>query len=348
MKNVILYFILLLSIGCRSDLPKPTSSEPYLPRADSNVYIVNEGPFGSGSGSISYYNSKTGIFVEDIYNQVNGSKLGNVCQSMCIVNDTGYIVVNNANKVVIVSMPEFKEIGTIKGLTSPRYFLPINKDKAYVTDLYSNAIAVIDLNTNTVFKNIPCNGSTEELIIVGKNAYVTNTRTDKIYVINSDNDQVEDSITVGFCSSSLREDNAGKIWVYCTGDLDKKINAGIYQVDPATKKVLKKFNLNNPLNTWDRMDINNSLDTIYYLNNGVYRLPISANALPLQPIIASEGRNFYGIGIDPNTGEIYVSDAKDFSQKGIIYRYKKDLSGNIILETTFKASTIPSDFVFYK
>lgn len=348
MKNLFYYFILLLFVGCRSDLPKPTLSQPYTPRADSNVYIVNEGPFGSGSGEISYYNSQTGTVVEDIYSQVNGNKLGNVCQSMCIVNNTGYIVVNNAQKIVIVSLPEFKLIGTITGLTSPRYFLPINKNKAYVTDLYSNTIAVIDLNTNTVVKNIPCTGSTEELIVLGNKAYVTNTRTDKIYVINSDSDLVEDSITVGFCSSSLRADYAGKIWVYCTGDLDKKINAGIYQVDPATKKILQKLNLNNTLNTWDRMDINTTLDTIYYLNNGVYCLPVSASSIPSKPIIAVEGRNFYGIGIDPNTGEIYLADAKDFSQRGIIYRYKKDLLGNAILTASFKASTIPSDFVFYK
>ena len=349
LKNLTLVYFGLLIFGtaCRSDLPKPQPNQVYVPTASkNNVYIVNEGMFNNGNGAISHYNALTGQVIEDVYEKVNGKPIGNICQSMCVVDSIGYIVVNNSQKIVIVSLPSFKKLGEINNLYSPRYFLPISKDKAYVTDLYSNSIAVIDLKTNTKISQISCNGSTEELILFNNKVYVTNTRTDKLYIIDVNSDVLEDSIAIGFCSSSLRLDKENKIWVFCTGDYDKKINASIYQVDPANKKVLQKFPLATPLNTWDRLDINGSRDTLYYLNNGVFQLPMTETRLPKIPIIASAGRSFYGLGINPVNSEVYLTDAMDYAQRGMIYRYKVD-GPRAELLSSFKASVIPSDFIFY-
>ncbi len=332
--------------SCRSDLPKPKPNTIYQPVTNNNVYVVNEGMFNTGDGAISHYNSQTGEVIEDVYEKVNGKLIGNVCQSMTVVDSIGYVVVNNSKKIVIVSLPSFKKVGEINDLTSPRYFLPINKDKAYVTDLYSNAVSVIDLNTNRKISQISCNGSTEELILSNNKVYVTNTRTDKLYIIDANSDVLEDSITIGFCSSSLRADKENKIWVYCTGDFEKKINAGIYRIDPVTKKVLQKFNIAAPLNIWDRLDINGSKDTLYYMNKGIYQLLIAATQLTQRAIIPLNSRNFYGLGINPSNSNIYVADAADYAQRGMIYRYK--IKGSSVEQmASFKASVIPSDFIFY-
>ncbi len=348
-KNLILVYFsfLILCTACRSDLPRPQGQQVYLPTASkNNVYIVNEGMFNNGNGAISHYNILTGEVLEDVYQKVNGKPIGNICQSMCVVDSVGYIVVNNSQKIIIVSLPSFKKVGEINNLQSPRYFLPINKDKAYVTDLYSNAIAIIDLNTNKKISQIPCNGSTEELILFNDKVYVTNTRTDKLYVVDANTNLLEDSIAIGFCSSSIRLDKDNKIWAYCTGDFDKKINGGLYCIDPATNKVIQRFALTTPLNTWDRLDINGSKDTLYYMNNGIFQLPIAATQLRPVLLIPLAGRNFYGLGIDPINGEVYVADAIDYAQRGMIYRYKTKGS-NAELHASFKASVIPSDFVFY-
>jgi len=340
------YCFLIILSSCRSDLPKPQPKEVYQPATKNNVYIVNEGMFNTGNGAISHYNSLTGEVVEDVYKKVNGTSIGNVCQSMYVVDSTGYVVVNNSKKIVIVSLPSFKKVGEINNLQSPRYFLPISKDKAYVTDLYSNAVSIIDLSTHKMTAQIGCYGSTEELILLNGKVYVTNTRTDKLYIIDANTNVLEDSIDIGFCSSSLRVDKENKIWVYCTGDFDKKINAGLYRVDPVTKKVLQKFVIATPLNTWDRIDINGSMDTLYYMNNGIFQLPIVATQLSKTALIALAGRNFYGLGINPINSDIYVADAADYAQRGMIYRYK-NRAANAELITSFKASVIPSDFIFY-
>ena len=71
-------------------------------------------------------------------------------------------------------------------------------------------------------------------------------------------------------------------------------------------------------------------------------MSIVATTIPTNPFIAQSGVNFYGLGIDPATNEIYVSDAIDYVQKGVIYRYQSN--GTLI--NTFRAGITPGDFYF--
>jgi hypothetical protein len=89
--------------------------------------------------------------------------------------------------------------------------------------------------------------------------------------------------------------------------------------------------------------MNGSLDVLYYLaKDGVYKFSIDDTQLPATPIINKGNYNLYGLGIDPQTGTIYLADAVDYVQVGKIYRYNPD--GSFI--NSFAAGIIPSDFYF--
>src|SRR6187551_1734336 len=102
------------------------------------TFIVNEGSFGSNTGAISFYSSDSSYSTTNLYQLVNGIALGDVVQSMNIYNRRGYIVVNNSQKVEVVNMENFQSVGTIAGVRSPRYILPVSNSKAYVSDWLSN------------------------------------------------------------------------------------------------------------------------------------------------------------------------------------------------------------------
>ena len=58
--------------------------------------------------------------------------------------------------------------------------------------------------------------------------------------------------------------------------------------------------------------------------------------------IVAENRNFYNMSIDPQNGDIYVTDAGDYISNGTVYRYTFDGVG----KGSFQAGIIPSAIVF--
>ncbi len=69
---------------------------------------------------------------------------------------------------------------------------------------------------------------------------------------------------------------------------------------------------------------------------------VSTTSNESYPFIAADGRNFYGLGVDPDNGTVYVADAIDYVQRGVVLRHAAD--GSFI--GTFHAGRIPGGFVF--
>ncbi len=305
------------------------------------VYITNEGGFTYNNASVSFFDSKTGVVVQDIYKKVNQIPLGDVCQSMTMFNTKTYIVVNNSSKVEVVNMQDFLRTSTITGFTSPRYLLPVSNNKAYVTDLYANAITIVDLSSNSISGNIPIKKGTEQLTIIYGHVFVTHLFSNQLYVINAQQDVVEDSITVGYGASSLQQDKNGKLWVLCSGDSLQHLSSALYKINPITKVIEHSFIFSGNNLAW-RLTMNGNKDTLYFLNKDVYRMSITDMQLPPTPFIAAGNRMLYGLGVEPSSGDVYVSDAIDYAQRGKVFRYQND--GMLI--QSFLAGIIPGDFYF--
>ena len=74
-------------------------------------------------------------------------------------------------------------------------------------------------------------------------------------------------------------------------------------------------------------------------------MPVTSSVIPGIAFIPTDGRLFYGLGIDPVNGNIFVSDAVDFVQNGWVYRYNQ-LTGALL--NKYSAERIPGSFCFPK
>lgn len=339
-KLCLLIASVLLLGSCRKDIP-PDKVETPVSISGGGVFITNEGNFLFGNSKVSYYDAATGTVVEDLYEPANGEPLGDICQSLYIFNGKIYIVVNNSGKVAVVNKSTFTTVATINGFTSPRFFLPVSNSKAYVSDLYADAIAVVDLTTNTISGSIPCQGWTENLVLAYGNAYITNAYSDKVYIVNTATDELTDSIQVGYGPNSIFEDKYGTLWVLCGGN-QSNLSAGLYRIDPLTNVVTNSFVFPSVTDNPQKLCMNGSKDTLYYLNNAVFRLPVNATTLPATAVIEQGSAVFYGLGIDPITSQIYVTDAIDYVQKGLVSRYSPQ--GTLI--NSFLVGINPNGFYF--
>jgi hypothetical protein len=94
------------------------------------------------------------------------------------------------------------------------------------------------------------------------------------------------------------------------------------------------------------LTINGSGDTLYFLNRHVWRHPVTSSNDPEvyldSPYPEGSTGGYYGLGIDPVSSEIYLADALDQVQPGVVYHF----SPGGIPKDTLKAGIAPGSFCF--
>jgi YVTN family beta-propeller protein len=331
--------LILLFSACEKEkeatAPTPNKIE------SGGVFISCEGNFQSGNSSVYYYNPKQGIVSADVYQNANHQPLGDICQSMNLINGNIYLVINNSGKIIVCDSTSLLQTSTISNLMSPRYIVQCAPTKAYVSDTYSNTISVVNLSNNQVTTTIPVNGWTEQMLYLNQKVYITDFNSEYLYVADPATDLISDSILISKGGSSILEDFNHNIWVLCGGDYLHTFNAALYKIDPSNNQVVSNMQFTG--NDFpSRLCSNKNGDTLYYINSNIYRMSINDLQLPATAFINSTGNSFYGMRVDPLRDEIYVADAVDYIQKGKVYRYTSN--GNLI--NTITTGIIPGDFLF--
>ena len=306
------------------------------------VFVLNEGNFQSANGSVSLYNPTLNSEQHDVFKANNaGRPIGDVVQSMTKIGDQYFIVVNNSSKIEVVSANDFVSVGKISGLNSPRYILLISPTKAYVSDLYANEIYVINPQTLSIESKLPTKGWTEAMAMTNDKVFVCQVDSSEVWVFDLSADTLLAKIPTNMQPQSIAVDLMGKVWVACSGGINQGYPA-IHRIDPIAMNIEQSFEVQDISKSIGSLKISEGGDKLLYLMNDVFEMNIQANSLPTQAKIPSSGRLIYSLGLDPNTGDIYVSDAIDYLQQGVVYRYNKN--GEEL--DNFKAGIIPGSFYF--
>ncbi len=348
--NIVLVSSVLLS-ACTKDPETPTPTNPGAELFKSGVYIVNEGGFGFGNASIDLFNRDSNKVFNDIFRTVNNRPLGDVAQSMSIVNNKGYIILNGSAKVEVINASNAKSIATITGFTSPRYMVSKDTSRAFISDWFSNTVKEINLTTNTIVRSISVGEGPEGMCIVGNKLYVANcggyNLDSTISIINLTSNTVEKTLKVGDAPLAIQEDINGNVWVLCRGSYGSDFAI----IDDDTKGALVKINSQNDVISAtfeigvlgdhpDKIKMNAAKNTMYFLSSynflsGVYKFSITDVAAPTTAFISGY---YYGLGYDKVNDELYLTDAVDFKQNGFVKRY----SSNGTLINTYSVGVIPN------
>ena len=128
---------------------------------------------------------------------------------------------------------------------------------------------------------------------------------------------------MGINPGSIAADNAGNIYVACTGNYGS-VTPSLVKVSLSTSKVI--------------LSVDSAAGTIRYYNNelittGGYLGAANVGILnpndfsAIRPSFVTDGTtimNPYGLDIDPATGDVYVGDAKDYISSGTVYCFDKN------------------------
>jgi YVTN family beta-propeller protein len=334
----------ILASFCTKNDPGPVNNDTTPLFLNSNgVFVLNEGNFNAGNGSLSFYSYDSSKLYNNVFFNVNGRPLGDVPYTMIISGDKAYIVVNNSGKVEVVDKNTISSVKTISGLTSPRYVLLITNDKAYISSLYSDKITILNLQADTVSGYIDIRRTSETMLLKGDKAYVSCWASgNEIMIINTKTDQVIDSIEVGQEPESMVLDKMNRLWVLCSGGYTGQSNPELIAVNTLTDEIEKRVAFPGGDSYPSSLQINKTGDTIYYLDKSVWSMNIASSSLPDKPFLPASGRLYYKLAVDKAKGEILVTNVIDYQQKGYLLRVNS--TGTLI--DSSRADIIPGSLCF--
>ena len=318
--------------------------------SESGLFICNEGNFQYGNASLTYYDPETGETQNEVFYRANAMKLGDVAQSMVVRNGVGWIVVNNSHVIFAIDTDTFREVGRITNLPSPRYIHFVSDTKAYVTQIWDNRIFIVNPKTFEITGHILCPnmtmeaGSTEQMVQYGDYLFVNCwSYQNRILKIDTRTDSIVAELTVGIQPTSLVLDCNGKLWTVTDGGFAGSPYGyeapALYRIDAESFIVERQFSFklgDDP----SELQISGDGQTLYWINDDIWAMDVTAERAPVRPVIESRGTKYYGLTVSPTNGDIYIADAIDYQQQGAVYRYTAE--GELVDE--FYVGIIPGAF----
>ena len=350
------YILPLLSVttGCREDeLVVPTEYDIIAdqPAEDTRIrgfYLVNEGNMGSNKCTLDYYDYFTGLYARNIYAERNPEvvkELGDVGNDIGIYGSKLYVTVNCSHKVEVMDARTGRRLGQID-IPNCRY-VRFHRGRAYVSsyvgpvlidaDAPKGAVYEVDTASLAVTRRVTVGYQPDEMEVVDDYMYVANSGgyrapnyDNTVSVIQMVDFKQVQQIPVGINLHRLKKDRYNKLWVTSRGD---------YQKRPSRLYVLEKQRGYNRMAVTDTIDVACSDmaihgDSLYYYatewNNFTASNTVSYGIIDTRTKKVVS-RNFitdgteremtipYGIAVHPETGDIFVTDAKNYVSSGTLY-----------------------------
>lgn len=340
--------IILLILFVWSCSKEPVETVFFHLNTEKGVFISCEGNFMYGNASLSFYNPDNKSVQNQLFYARNNAPLGDVAQSLTLFGNTLFVVVNNSGKIYAIDPESGDFKGVISGLISPRNIHIVSENKAYVSDLYAHHITIFNPVTFKIIGQIDLteNHTSEQMVQVGQYVYTTSwSYSEYLLKIDTETDEMIDELKVPYQPNNLVVDKNEKIWILSNGDVEgiagELLQPALTRIDPLTFTVEQVYRFKEDSKP-SGLEINDTRDTLYFINNGIYKMNISQKSLSDSAFISAENKLFYSLGVNQENNEIYVSDAIDYTQNAIIYRYSQ--MGMLI--DSFLVDINPSDFLF--
>lgn len=340
--------LILFVWACEKDTEDPP---PAGINYSQGVFIVNEGPFQAGSGTITFMSRDGSGITEKLYQKSNsGIPLGNIVQSMTIANGRGYICVNNANKLVVVNIKTFNSMKAIEGISTPRYTLEGLNGKLYVS-CWDNTVKVVDTSTLEVSDQIQVGEGPDLMLAVDSVLWVLNRGgfgiDSTVSLINMENDQLLDELQIWPDPSGIVRDYAGNVWIMCSGRRSYhpggESEGHLLCYAPSGPTLLKDIAFPVATEHPEKLVVNKDGSGIFYIYPGGVKKHEPVSDVIEDSLFIENSAPFYSLGLDVQQNVIYAGDPVDYVQNGWIYRYA--VSDGELLDS-LSVGIIPTWFCF--
>lgn len=317
------------------------------------MYLVNEGNMGSNKCTLDYLDYTTSLYARNFYAERNPHVvmgLGDVGNDIQIYGNKLYVVVNCSHKMEVLNAHTGKRLGQVN-IPNCRY-VRFYKGNAYVSSYVGpvlinpnaprGAVYKVDTTSLEVKGKVTVGYQPEEMEVVDDYMYVANSggyRAEEGYdntvsVIQMEDFKQVEKIPVAINLHRIKRDGHKQLWVSSRGDY-KTVRSNLF--------VLGKKHGYNQMVVTDRIDIPCSNMAVHgdslYVYSTEWSELTSKNTVSYAIVNTLThkvvSKNFitdgtekditapYGIAIHPESGDIYITDAKNYTSSGKLYCYNR-------------------------
>ena len=345
--------------GCREDevvMPAEYETIPDTPAPGTSLqgmYLLNEGNMGSNKCTIDYYDFHTGVYARNFYSERNPEvikELGDVGNDIAVYGSKLYAVINCSHKVEVMDARSGRRIGQID-IPNCRY-ITFHEGNAYVSsyvgpvmvdpDSPKGAVYRVDTLSLAVTRRVAVGYQPEEMAVSGNTLYVVNSGGYRL----PEYDNTISAIDLGEFRQTaqipgeinmhrIRRDSEGKFWVTSRGDR---------QTRPSCLLVMDDRDGDGEPEVTDILPVPCSNiaihgDRLYYISSeysdytGTSTVGYGVIDTRTKEVIST---NFitdgterqitmpYGLAVHPETGDIYLTDAKNYVSSGTLYCFSPE------------------------
>lgn len=359
--------------ACRDEAPLLRSegeqvAQPGLGGRFKGMFLLNEGNMGSNKASLDYFEYASGVYQRNFYAERNPKivkELGDVGNDLEVYGDKLFAVINCSHYVEVMNVYNGKHLASIPILNCRH--IVFHQDKAYVSSFAGpvqvdpNArpgkVVEIDLQTLEITREVVVGYQPEEMVITNGKLYVANSggyllpKYDRtVSVVDLNSFQVVHTIDVAPNPGGMAIDRQGLIYVSAQGDYQNQ-NRNIYVIDSRTHQVTGNLGrgASEMCLCGDSLYV---LDAGYQQNGEEKRIPSFA----IYDVVRKQwvSQNFiadgteqklqtpYGLAVNPDTREIFLTDATNYVTPGYLYCFSKEgrlkwkvVTGDIPAHMTF-------------
>ena len=345
----VLVATMFLFSGCeKPEPPKPTPVDP-TETAASGVYVLCEGLMDMNNSTLSFYNFLTNDLDNNYFLTQNGRGLGDTGNDLKAYGSKLYCVVNNSETLEIMDLKTAKSLKQIPLSGKQPRRIAFADGYAYVC-CFNGDVVKIDTASMSVTATAQAGSNPDGICTARGKLYVANSGGlnypnygNTVTVFDLASFTAIKEIPVVINPTRMASDSQGDVYLVSNGNYGS-VPMTFQRIDSQTDEVAQTFDF-----AVTNFAICGDLCYFYHYNYNTQQYTLKVMNVLTEQIVneqfVTDGTTLhtpYGIAVNPENGDVYLTDAYQYTTNGDVYCFGSDGHKKF----SFEAGINPSCIVF--
>lgn len=355
---------LFIGTSCESDPMGAFQGDNPIEKEAKGFYVLCSGGWQKSNASLSYYDlskgnlesftDANGAISNDFFFMKTKRKLGDNANDIAqygskiyiVVSESGTIEVIDANKEISIKQIDMKNE---KGENHKPRHITFYKNNAYVC-CFDGTVAQIDTTSLAIKGFVSVGINPDGICATNNKIYVSNSGgysfDETVSVINPETFTEMKKIKVRQNPGEMGVDNNGNIYVVSRGQynkVEKDYDYRLHLIDTKTDEVKKEYNYKAY-----NFKISGNLMYMYGYKDKVIQIMDTNTGEIIKDNFITDNTTFtapYCIEIAPKNGDVYITDAGNYTSNGLVYCFDKSGKRKFTISA---GGIIPNGIIFKK